>query len=142
MSTEDAPLTMTPEEVAAAMPTKAGVTVLAEVADERSRQDAKWGEQNHPDGTGPKSTPVAEIVRGPANGIVNRHYAFGLASNAKSVTDEHAADGTVTFRDILLEEVFAAMAESDPEKLRTELIQVAAVATQWVEAIDRREATK
>ncbi|TIH26025.1 NUDIX hydrolase, partial [Subtercola vilae] len=42
------------------------------------------------------------------------------------------------WQDILLEEVFEAFAESDTSKLRTELIQVAAVAQQWVEAIDRR----
>lgn len=27
-------------------------SVLAEVLAERARQDAKWGEQNHPNGTG------------------------------------------------------------------------------------------
>lgn len=26
--------------------------VLGEIADERARQDARWGEQNHRDGTG------------------------------------------------------------------------------------------
>jgi hypothetical protein len=32
---------------------RSGATdVLVEVADECARQDAKWGEQNHPDGTG------------------------------------------------------------------------------------------
>lgn len=116
--------------------------VLAEVAAERERQNTKWGEQNHPNGTGPKTTPMAEIVRGPANAIVNRHYAFGLMYQAKSATDAHAAAGTVTYADILLEEVFEALAESDPVKLRTELIQCAAVATQWVEAIDRAADTE
>ena len=111
--------------------------VMMEVAAERTRQDAKWGEQNHPNGTGGKTTPVAEIVRGRANAIVNRHYALGLALQAKSATDRHAKEGTLTFADILLEEVFEALAEADPAKLRAELVQVAAVAAQWVEAIDR-----
>jgi len=31
-----------------------------------------------------------------------------------------------------------AIAERDPAKLRAELIQVAAVAVQWIQAIDRR----
>jgi hypothetical protein len=35
-----------------------GNKVLAEIADERARQDAKWGEQNHPDGTGHKKFAV------------------------------------------------------------------------------------
>ncbi len=42
------------------------------------------------------------------------------------------------WRDILLEEVFEALAEEEPKELRKELVQVAAVAAQWVEAIDRR----
>jgi hypothetical protein len=110
-------------------------SVLHEILQERLRQNEKWGEQNHPDGTGPETTPIAEIMRGT---VVNSHYALGLSFQAKSTTDEHAAVGTVTFSDILLEEVFEALAESDPAKLRAELVQVAAVATQWVEAIDRR----
>lgn len=110
---------------------------ITDVIAERARQDAKWGEQNHPNGTGPQSTPVAEIVRGPGHEIINRHFALGLSFNAKAATDEHARAGSVTWADILLEEVFEALAESNPAKLRTELVQVAAVATQWVEAIDR-----
>jgi hypothetical protein len=41
---------------------------------------------------------------------------------------------------ILREEVYEAFAEEDPAALRTELIQVAAVAATWVDAIDRRAA--
>ena len=41
-----------------------------------------------------------------------------------------------------LRTVGEAFAESDPDKLRTELIQVAAVAVAWIESIDRNsEAT-
>jgi len=122
--------------------TSTTLEVIEEVASERGRQDIKWGEQNHPNGTGPNTTPVAEIVRGKRNMIVNRHFAFGLALQAKSATDRHAKDGTVTYADILLEEVFEALAEEDTAKLRTELVQVAAVAVQWVEAIDRAGASK
>lgn len=100
--------------------------VLAEVSAERERQNAKWGEQNHPDGTGPN------LICRPAL----RSYEW-LRDLATAHTDERAAEHRVTFADILLEEVFEALAEDDPAKLRTELIQVAAVATQWVEAIER-----
>lgn len=116
--------------------------VIANIINERRRQDEKWGEQNHPDGTGEKSIPLNGIVRGPGSVTGDKHYAFGLALQAKSSTDRKAEAGEVTFADILLEEVFEALAESDPEKLRIELVQVAAVAAQWVEAIDRREAAK
>jgi malonyl CoA-acyl carrier protein transacylase len=46
----------------------------------------------------------------------------------------------VTWEHILTEEHYEAMAEEDPTRLREELIQVAAVAVAWVEAIDRRHA--
>lgn len=104
--------------------------VLAEIAAERERQDEKWGEQNHPDGTGPNFFPLRAHR--------SWHTASRLAAEAKKVTDAAARDQTTTWRVILLEEVFEAFAEADPAKLRAELIQVAAVAAQWVEAIDRR----
>jgi hypothetical protein len=101
--------------------------VLGEVADERTRQDAKWGEQNHPDGTG-SAIPWPLFV-GDGTAAANR---------ARELTDRRAKAGTVTFRDILTEEAAEAYAESDPAKLRAELIQIAAVACAWAEAIDRR----
>ncbi|MBM6622648.1 hypothetical protein JTF08_13615 [Micrococcaceae bacterium RIT802] len=110
-----------------------GSRVLHQIRLERARQDAKWGEQNHPDGTGPHSVPLRAI-----EDCFATPYANQLADLATAATDRHAAEGRVTWADILLEEVFEALAESDLGRLRTELIQVAAVATQWVEAIDRR----
>ena len=106
------------------------VVVLSEVLGERTRQLAKWGEQNHPDGTG---SSVVWSFTGPA--------AY-VADCAKTTTDAAAQLGTLTWRDILLEEVAEAFAEEDKQKLRTELIQVAAVSAAWVEAIDRRIAER
>jgi hypothetical protein len=40
---------------------------------------------------------------------------------------------------VLDEEVWEAFAESDPAKLRAELVQVAAVAFRWIEALDARK---
>lgn len=93
--------------------------VLGEVVGERKAQDEKWGEQNHPDGTGDQYMPHARFAR--------------------SVADVAAREGALTWKDILCEEFYEALAEHDPEKLRTELVQVAAVATAWAEAIDRRQ---
>jgi hypothetical protein len=93
--------------------------VLEEVAQERLRQIDRFGIQNHPDGTG--GTP-----------------ARSAADWARTKCDENAAAGSVTWRDILREETYEALAETDPVALRTELIQVAAVASAWVEALDRR----
>ncbi len=99
--------------------------VLGDVALERHEQDLRWGEQNHPDGTGPgmffAGIPVVEYAE-----LVKEDLALA------------AERGRATWAMILLEEVAEAFAESDPAKVRGELVQVAAVATAWVQAIDRR----
>ena len=95
--------------------------VLHDVQRERDAQHAKWGEQNWPDGTG-------------------SDFQKGGAEWAKRRTDEAAVDGSLTYEHILTEEFFEALAESDKSKLRTELIQVAAVAVAWVEKLDREGA--
>lgn len=95
--------------------------VAEEIVRERGAQDEKWGEQNHPDGTGLSTDKTC-------------------ADYAKLVCDTRARNNSLTWRDILHEEVTEAFAETDPDKLRAELIQVAAVAAAWVEAIDRRAA--
>jgi len=99
----------------------ATAAVLAEVASERARQDARWGEQTHPDGTG------------------NRDQQRD-AERAREWCQSAFGSGYGTWSDILAEEVAEANAERDPSKLRAELIQVAAVAAAWIEAIDRRTA--
>jgi hypothetical protein len=97
------------------------LAVISEVNHERRRQDEKWGEQNHPNGTG-------------------RPGDADNAAWAKRRTDRRAGIGLVTWRDILTEEFYEVLAESDLMPLRAELIQVAAVAVAWVEAIDRAAA--
>lgn len=100
--------------------TTPGVRQFAEDVDaERQRQITKFGDQRHPDGTG---LPVY------------RHSANRYRDHA----DHAAASGHLAWRDVLLEEVYEALAESDPAKLRAELIQVAAVCAAWVSDIDRR----
>lgn len=121
------------DQVIVTAPT-ARAKVLLALNEERDRQDAKWGEQNHPDGTGTGMRPLAGI------GLKPTANASAWAAGAKVSTDELAAAGIVTYSDILLEEIFEALAEHDPEKLRNELVQSAAVIVQWVEAIDRRSA--
>lgn len=93
--------------------------VLAEVREERARQNAKWGEQDHPDGTGPHLQPE-----------FYPHRAENMAALAKHRTDMAARDGRSTFEQILTEEYFEAIAEEDPSRLRAELVQVAAVAVR------------
>lgn len=95
--------------------------ILAEVAIERDQQDAKWGPQDHPDGTGDPALA-----------------AYAMLSKQK--TDDAAKSGELTWMLILNEEFAEACVESDQDRLRAELIQTAAVAVAWVEAIDRRRA--
>lgn len=93
--------------------------VEQDVRGEIERQDEKWGEQNHPDGTGsPMDAGIANLCRGDVD----------LATEA----------GELTWRLIATEEFAEALAETDPDKLRAELIQCAAVFMQWAAAIDRR----
>jgi hypothetical protein len=107
------------------------INVLSEIGIERINQDSKWGEQNHPNGTGPQVQLLDALTS-----------YNSLRAVAKAQTDLRASAGTVTFADILLEEVIEALAESNPQALRAELVQVAAVAAQWIEAIDRKAADK
>jgi ADP-ribose pyrophosphatase YjhB (NUDIX family) len=93
--------------------------VLDDVAAERAAQDAMWGMQVLPDGTGGEER-VAD------------------SDLARRATETAAGDGELTWRHVLAEEVLEAFAETDPERLRTELIQVAAVAVKWAQALDRR----
>ena len=93
--------------------------VLVEVLDERIRQDMRWGQQNHPDGTS------------------TARWA-GNADFTRETCQKMAAGGHVTWLHILAEEVAEAFAEEHPARLRAELIQVSAVAAAWIEAIDRR----
>ena len=93
--------------------------VLDEVSAERKRQVEKWGVQHHRDGTGgPGTKAVADIAR--------------------RITDLAADKDETSWQMILAEEVYEAFAESDPDKLRVELVQVAAVAASWIEDIDSR----
>jgi hypothetical protein len=92
--------------------------IVDDVLHERDAQDAIFGIQDLPNGTDAGS--------------------FGPSADAHRMECDAAfAAGCGTFRHVFLEEVFEAMAETDPVKLRAELIQTIAVGVKWVEAIDR-----
>lgn len=118
------------------------MTALDDIRAERARQDAKWGEQNHPDGTGPLVQPLAGVygVVAESSIAITLARVFTQRTNHRFSGDDDTdpRDRPGTWADILLEEVFEALAEEDVDALRRELIQVAAVASQWAEAIDRR----
>ena len=103
--------------------TTPGVRQFAEEIDaERQAQLAKFGDQHHPDGTGAE-------------------YYVGMADEARADVERFVAQHSgPEWALVLLEEVYEALAESDPAKLRTELVQVAAVCAAWVADIDSRTA--
>lgn len=97
-----------------------GVKAFAEEIDaERAAQIAKFGDQRHFDGTG---------------GVDARR----LADRARATCQAAAERGIVNWLHILDEEVCEALAETDPAKLRAELLQVAAVCAAWIYDIDQR----
>lgn len=103
--------------------------VLVEVHNERTVQDARWGVQDHPDGTGPNECAMVGAM------FVTNEYRRELA---RYRCDRMSEEGRGTWEHILTEEWAEVIAEDDTEKLRSELIQLAAVAVAWVQAIDRR----
>lgn len=118
--------------------------VLAELVDERGRQDEKFGEQNHPHADqvilerlsvgGQYGNPVAVAGR------LAQFYEIPTAARAKSICRAEAAAGAPTWIGIALEElaeVLEATTEGDPAKLRTEWLQLAAVCVAAVQCIDR-----
>lgn len=97
-----------------------GMNGFAEAVDEeRQRQIRKFGDQRLPNGTGHEAQVAA-------------------ADFARQVCDAALADGTATYALVFTEEAAEALAESDPVKLRAELVQVAAVCAKWVDDLDRQ----
>jgi hypothetical protein len=105
-----------------------GVKQFAEDVDaERQAQLAKWGEQRHPDGTGPRTASWGALL-----------HADEAAAAARNRCQRAAGRGDLTWRHVLNEEVAEAFAESDPAALRAELVQVAAVCAAWISDLDQR----
>ena len=102
--------------------TTPGLKAFAEAVDaERQAQLAKWGDQHHPDGTG------------------GRFYAErAVAARRNCQLAAADPDMGAQWALILLEEVYEALAESDPAALRTELVQCAAVIQAWLADLDSR----
>lgn len=111
------------------------ISIASEVVSEIDRSIAKHGDQRHvPLGMGPDTFPLDFGLP-----VYRQTSADGIADLARRATDARSfsqGDGSVTWRDILTEEVFEAYAEADPAAVRAEMIQVAAVAMKIVDKID------
>lgn len=117
------------------------IHVLAEIQVERSAQDQKWGEQNHPD-----LAPFLTVRCG-ADGekadldIVSRYYGVPTADRARETCEVEHKAGMGSWFSIHIEELGEALeaaVNGDTVALRTELVQLAATVTAHVQAMDRR----
>jgi hypothetical protein len=93
--------------------------VFTEIIHEHIRQNEKWGEQNHPMLNAPFSVEAIEPC-------IDEYKAFNNTEKNKS------------WFTILMEEICESFFETEPEKQREEMIQVAAVAVQIIEYLDRQ----
>lgn len=111
------------------------VRVLVEVARERARQDAKWGPQDHPD-----ADPVI-VGLGLTGPDLCMELEIPSQERAKELCRAAGNRGADHWGAILVEELAEAVeAIGNDAALRAELVQVAAVAVAWIEAVDRRQA--
>lgn len=115
--------------------------VLAEVADERGRQHAKWGEQTHPD----VDVMIARLSGHHAARYAAGFYGVPTAAVAQAETDAAARAGQCSWMHIAVEELaelVEAAALGDEPAVRTEALQLSAVCVQLVQAIDIRRARR
>ncbi len=106
--------------------------VLADVALERARQTARYGlNTDTEDGTGPETRWLLPYTSGSAVEIET--------ALRDDYEDFEAEAGAPTWVHLVREELAEAFAETDQDRLRTELVQVAALCVSWAENIDRRK---
>jgi hypothetical protein len=110
---------------------KVRVGVVADVTAELTAQDLEWGVQDHP-----SFDPTVVVSDGArlaqAHGVISEEAA-------RASVEQAAEQGRLSWAAILVEEVAELFgAAEDDEALRGELIQVAAVAAAWAEALARK----
>jgi hypothetical protein len=93
--------------------------IFRAIHEERIRQDEKWGEQNHPMLF---NYPMEEDVR----------------QALLDIREANQETKNLSWLSIFMEEFCEAFAETEPEKQREEMVQVAAVVVQIIEYLDRR----
>lgn len=105
------------------------------VLDERERQNRKWGEQNHP-----SFDQVLLNRKGSCTPQrMAEHYEIPTPTRARFLCETAFNKGEGTWMHILQEEVSELLEADSHEKLKEELVQIAAVAMAWAECIDRNE---
>lgn len=116
--------------------------IVNAVLAERARQDARWGEQNHPD----VDRELTDRDGGCTPARMAMEHLVVRASVARLACERAAARGQCTWAHILVEEVaelveaatLAQQGQGPEEDVGRELVQVAAVCVSWLEARARR----
>lgn len=117
---------------------KSWATVAREVWDERVRQLDKWGVQRHADLWLEEGFSMVK----PAD-ITKDEWTYAETADwLRDQCDLYHDLGEDSWDLILLEEVFEALAEDDHDRLRAELVQVAAVVFAWIDDLDSREVSR
>lgn len=102
--------------------------ILADVADEMGNQEEKWGVQEHP-------------MVSPAPGcLLDEEHYERRANDWKAENDFRVKRGTLAWDGIVAEELYEALAETDPVLIEAELVQTAAVVCQMIAKIRRDRA--
>lgn len=128
--------------------------VYALIDAERARQDAKWGEQRHPDvdrvltDRGPSTYNGRTSQGGCSPARMAEEYGIPTAGRAKHNCDGAAEIGQPTWAHIAVEELaevveaatLAQQGRGPEEHVDKELVQLAAVIVQWIEARAARRA--
>lgn len=99
--------------------------VASEVVLEAFAQLDQWGEQNHD----------------PQYGTGARREFARAAEKWRAIADARSELGRQAWDAILLEEVFEALAEEDPVRIREELVQAGAVILSFIASLDRVDTT-
>lgn len=111
------------------------INVLEKVFEERNRQVERYGHNDDKvDGTGPKSAWLSPLI-----GEIS---AQAIEERLREGYEKDGGDGGVTWMHLVREEIAESFAESDPDRLEEELLQVAALCVSWVETIQKRREGK
>jgi len=100
--------------------------IYDEIKAERKRQDEKWGVQDLP----------------MVDKSFNYQDTMEMLDHVREINGISFAYGNGSWYYILKEEIYEAFVESDPERQREEMIQVAAVAVAIIECLDRKKEKK
>ena len=100
--------------------------IIEEILKEKQRQISLWGVQNH-------------------NIVDNNYYLnnirirYGLPTEeqAKYSCNQHTENKTLTWGDIIVEELAEALNAKTPEEMKEELIQCGAVIVSMIESLER-----